>query len=84
VIAPGVMIFYSGKLWPEWEGQILVANLGSMTISRIEAVDANTATELARYRMGARLRDIAETGDGAIWVIGDGPRGKLMKLTPKS
>jgi glucose/arabinose dehydrogenase len=47
-------------------------------------VDANTATELARYGMGARLRDIAETDDGAIWVIGDGPRGKLLKLTPKS
>jgi glucose/arabinose dehydrogenase len=84
VIAPGGMTFYSGKLRPEWEGQLLVANLGSMSLSRIEAVDANTATELARYGMGARLRDIAETDDGAIWVIGDGPRGKLLKLTPKS
>ena len=83
VIAPGGMIFYSGKLWPEWKGQLLVANLGTMSMSRIAIESDTAASELVRYSMGGRLRDIAETEDGAIWVIGDGPNGKLMELRPK-
>jgi len=83
VIAPGGMIFSSGKLWPEWKGQLLVANLGTMSLSRIAIESDTSASELVRYSMGGRLRDIAETDDGAIWVIGDGPNGKLMELRPK-
>ncbi len=83
VIAPGDMVFYHGTLFAEWQGQALIANLGSQTIVRV-ATDAaaGTATEEARYRMPRRLRDIAEAADGSLWVVEDGGNGRLLRLTP--
>lgn len=85
VIAPGDMIFYSGSMFTHWRGQVLVANLGTNSISRITAdAQANRAEELSRYTFPRRLRDIAQAPDGAIWVIEDGEGGRLMRLTPAS
>ncbi|QZH75106.1 MAG: PQQ-dependent sugar dehydrogenase [Erythrobacter sp.] len=85
VIAPGDMIFYSGDMFADWRGQLLVANLGTQSITRISTdADANSAQELSRYAFPRRLRDIAQAGDGAIWVIEDGDGGRLLRLTPAS
>jgi len=83
VIAPGGMIFYTGDMFAGWQGQLLVANLATTSISRI-ATDsaANSAVEEARYRFPKRLRDIAQAPDGAIWVIEDEKGGRLLRLTP--
>ncbi len=83
VIAPGGMTFLSGDLFADWQGQLLVANLGTQSIVRI-ATDAatGTATEEARYAFPQRLRDIAEAADGSLWVVEDTPNGRLLRLTP--
>lgn len=83
VIAPGDMIFYTGAMFPDWQGQLLVANLKTMSISRITTnAAANSAEELSRYDFPKRLRDIAQAPDGAIWVIEDKEGGRLLRLTP--
>ena len=81
VIAPGDFIFYSGKLWPEWRGQALAAGLAPMSIVLV-SLDGDKGTEEARYKFEKRLRDIVEAPDGSIYVIEDGPGGRLLKLTP--
>lgn len=82
VIAPGDFIFYSGKQWPEWRGQALAAGLGTMSIVRV-SLDGSKGTEEARYTFTKRLRDIVEGPDGAIYVVEDGPGGRLLQLTPQ-
>ncbi|WP_340586705.1 PQQ-dependent sugar dehydrogenase [Erythrobacter alti] len=83
VIAPGGMLFYSGAMFGDWRGQVLVANLRTTSISRITTnAAANSADEVARYEFPNRLRGIAEAPDGAIWVIEDGEEGRLLRLTP--
>ena len=45
----------------------------------------DSAEEVARYPMGARIRSVAEGPDGALWVLEDerrDSRGRLLKLTP--
>jgi glucose/arabinose dehydrogenase len=43
VIAPGDFVFYHGSLFADWQGQALIANLGSQTIVRV-ATDAAAGT----------------------------------------
>ena len=84
VIAPGDFIFYRGNLFADWTGQALIANLGTTSIVRVatDASGTGSATEEGRYAFPSRLRDIIEAADGSLWVIEDGPRGKLLHLTP--
>ncbi|RPF72359.1 PQQ-dependent sugar dehydrogenase [Aurantiacibacter spongiae] len=84
VIAPGGMIFYTGDMFPDWDGQALIANLKTTSISRVSVdAGANSAREVARYDFPERLRDILEGADGAIWVVEDGENGRLIRLTPR-
>ena len=82
VIAPGGMIFYSGKLWPEWQGQVLIAGLGSGGLVRVR-IDGDKAVEEARYPLGNRIRAVAQAQDGALLVLEDGPDGRLRRLSRK-
>lgn len=85
VISPGDLMVYRGKLFGDWRGDALVAGLSSRAIVRVE-LDGDTAREVARYDMGARIRSVTEGPNGALWVLEDERReskGRLLKLTPK-
>lgn len=81
VIGPGGMIFYSGKLRPEWKGQALIAGLVSQGLVRVR-IDGEKATEVARHPLGKRIRAIAEAEDGTLLVLEDKAGGRLLRLTP--
>jgi glucose/arabinose dehydrogenase len=80
VIAPGGMIFYSGRLWPEWKNQAIIAGMKTQAIIRVSLSD-DKGTEEARYDMGHRIRGLAEAPDGSLYVIEDGQGGRLLHLT---
>ncbi len=80
-IAPAGMIFYSGAQFPQWQGSALIAGLASRAIIRVE-IDGNTAREAERYDLGARIREVEQGPDGALWVLEDRDGGRLLKLTP--
>lgn len=84
VISPADMIVYQGDLFGDWQGDALVAGLSSRSIVRIE-IDGQSAREIDRYDMGARIRALAEADDGSLWVLEDdrgSSAGRLLKLTP--
>jgi aldose sugar dehydrogenase len=82
VIAPGDMIFYSGKMWPEWKGQVLIAGLASQGLVRVR-ISGETAREEARYPLGKRIRAVAEAADGSLYVLEDRAGGRLLRLSRK-
>jgi glucose/arabinose dehydrogenase len=82
VIAPGDFIFYSGKLWPEWQGQALIASLGVGGLVRVR-IDGEKAAEEARYPLGNRIRAVTEAPDGSLYVLEDGEGGRLLRLSRK-
>jgi glucose/arabinose dehydrogenase len=82
VIAPGDFIWYRGNLFPGWRGQALAVGLASQSLVRI-AREGDHLTEVERFAFDNRLREIREGPDGALWVLEDGPNGRLLKLTPK-
>lgn len=85
VIAPGDLLIYHGTMFPQFRGQALIAAMSSVNAVvqvQLPASGGGSATEVARHRFPTRLRDIAEAADGSLWVVEDGPRGRLLHLTP--
>jgi glucose/arabinose dehydrogenase len=85
-ISPAGLIFYSGALFPQWQGNAFVGGLGSECLVRVE-IDGDTAVEAERFEMGERIREVEQGPDGAIWLLEDeqddgGEGGRLLKLTP--
>ena len=82
-IAPSGMMIYSGRLWPDWEGDIFVGALKYRLIARLER-EGTTVSEAERLFTGrfGRIRDVAEGPEGAIWFLTDEDRGALYKVVP--
>ena len=82
VIAPAGFIIYSGDLFPYFRGHGFIGGLASQALVRVR-FDGAGASEYKRYPMGARIREVEQGPDGAIWVLEDGSNARLLKLTPK-
>lgn len=82
VISPAGFIIYSGDLFPQWKGSGFIGGLSSQALVRVN-FDGDNAREAERFDMGARIREVEQGPDGAVWVLEDGKNGKLLKLTPK-
>lgn len=80
VIAPGDFVFYSGRMWPEWKDQAIIAALGTEGLVRVR-IDGDAAVEMARYPLNRRIRAIAEAPDGSLLVLEDGKDARLLRLT---
>lgn len=82
VIAPSGMAFYSGTLFPTWQGSILIGGLASKSLIRLKLKDGKVIGE-ARYLQGrGRVRDVDVTPEGAIMILIDSKNGALVQLTP--
>lgn len=81
VIAPGDMVFYNGKAFGDWRGQLLIAGLANKGLVRVK-IDGAKAAEVERLPLEKRIRDVAEAADGSLLVIEDREGGRLLKLTP--
>jgi glucose/arabinose dehydrogenase len=79
------LIIYSGNLFPQWRGSAFIGGLSSKALIRV-AIDGTQAHEAERWDMGARIREVEQGPDGAIWLLedgDDGSQGRLLKLTPR-
>jgi aldose sugar dehydrogenase len=83
VIAPGNITFYSGAMFPQWQGSALIGGLASKTLIRITFDGKGGATPAERWDVGHRIRDVAVGPDGAVWMIEDKNPGGLFRVTPK-
>jgi aldose sugar dehydrogenase len=84
VIAPGDFLFYTGDLFPQWKGQVLVGGMKPNVLVRV-AIEGEKAREVARTPVEHRIRDIAQGPDGALWLLEDGKEegaSRLLRLVP--
>ena len=84
VISPAGLIFYNGALFPQWRGQALIGGLSSQALVRVRINGDASATEVGRYAMGERIREVEQGPDGAVWLLEDGDDARLLKLMPSS
>jgi glucose/arabinose dehydrogenase len=82
-IAPSGMAIYSGRLWPEWKGDIFVGALKFELISRLHREGDTVASEERLFKgVYGRIRDVREGPDGALWFLTDEDDGALFRITP--
>ncbi len=79
-IAPSGLMIYSGKLWPEWKGDIFSGSLKFDYISRLDP-DNGWTEERIESPQTRRVRDVMEAPDGSIWFLSVG-RGGVYRMAP--
>ena len=83
VIAPGGMTFYTGDLFPEWRGDLLIGGLRARAVVRLELNGDKVVREERLLRqIGTRIRDVAVGPEGAVYAITDETNGKVLRITP--
>jgi aldose sugar dehydrogenase len=80
-IAPSGMSFYTGELFPDWHGNLLLGGLVAQAVVRL-SLDGNEVIGEERIGLGARVRDVRQGPDGAVYVVTDEPDGRILRLAP--
>jgi glucose/arabinose dehydrogenase len=84
VIAPAGMIYYTGLLFPQWAGKLLIGGERSLGLVVVNVSNPKSAVEEERVNFGARVREVEQGADGSVWILEDGPLGRLRRIAPSS
>ncbi len=69
-IAPSQLTVVRGPMFPEWDGDILVAALKAKFVSKLDLADVHVRSEFEMLReLRSRVRDIEVADDGSIWIL---------------
>ncbi|KRB50875.1 hypothetical protein ASE04_13215 [Rhizobium sp. Root708] len=82
-IAPGAVAIYRGKMFPEWDGDFLVAALKFQLLSRMQRDTEGAFIAEERMFDGAygRMRDVVVAPDGALLIVTDEDDGALLRVS---
>lgn len=78
-ISPSGLIVYTGDLFPQWKGDLLLGALSGESLIRID-VNGDQARKAERWPMGARVREVEQGPGGEVYLLED--NGRLLRLTP--
>jgi glucose/arabinose dehydrogenase len=80
-VAPAGIGFYTGKMFPAWDGSLFVGTLAGKNLVRL-ALNGNrvVAEERLLADQNARIRAVSQGSDGALYVLTDGAGGKILRL----
>ena len=81
-IAPSDMIYYEGNIYPELKNSFLVTALVSKDVKKVTFKNKINTQESLFSELDIRLRNIQASPDGIIYLLTDGPKGKLIKVLP--
>lgn len=82
-IAPGAIDVYRGAMFPEWDGDFLVAALKYQLLARIERDESGAIVGEERLLAGeyGRLRDVKVAPDGSVLLLTDEENGQLLRIS---
>src|ERR1700733_5809121 len=81
-IAPCALIFYTGDMFPEWKGNVLVGGMGAKSLIRLVLDgDKVVAEERLLKDLNQRVREVQQAPDGSLFILLDD--GRLIRLSRK-
>lgn len=81
-IGPCGITIVTSKRYPDWKGNILVSALAFRHVARVQLNGTKYQTEEKLLQDLGRVRHVAESPDGYLYVITEGP-GLMVKLVPR-
>lgn len=82
-IAPSGLAFYTGKLFPNWDGSLFTGALAGKMLVRLSlAGNAVTGEERLLQDLNERIRDVRQGPDGALWLLTDNAAGRILRVAP--
>jgi glucose/arabinose dehydrogenase len=82
-IAPSGMAFYTGEVFPEWQGNLLVGALKFRLLARLELEGEKVVGEERLLEdLGERIRDVRQGPDGYVYLLTDSKDGRILRLEP--
>ena len=83
-IAPSDMIFYEGNRYPKLKNSFLITALVSKDVKQVTFSESGKEVQESLFsELNSRLRNIQASPDGLLYLMPDGPRGKLIKVVPE-
>ena len=80
--APSGAAFYTGDLFPGWKGNLLVGALAGQALHRLVLEGEQVVAEEVLLKDQARIRDVRQGPDGAVWLLTDDPQGEVLRVAP--
>ena len=82
-ISPSGAVFYTGKLFPDWDGSLFTGALSGRMLVRLTVNGhAVTGEERLLQNLHERIRDVRQGPDGALWLLTDNSAGRILRVTP--
>ena len=81
-IAPCGLIFYTGDMFPEWKGNLLIGGMGAKSLIRLVLDgDKVVAEEHLLKDLNQRVREVQQAPDGSLFILLDD--GRLIHVSRK-
>ncbi len=80
-IAPSGLAIYTGDMFPEWSGDLLIGALVNQEVRRLEVSKGKTGSEETLFpEIKARVREVRVGPEGAIYLLTNGTPGELIRV----
>jgi glucose/arabinose dehydrogenase len=82
-VAPSSLMQYRGALFPQWQGDLFASTLAERSVRRIRLQDGKLAGEEVLFEeLKERIRDVRGGPDGALYLLTDSAKGRLLRVVP--
>jgi len=81
-IAPSGMAFVDGKIYPKWQGNLMVGSLRFKYLNRCVIKDGKVVKEELLFKNIGRMRDVRQAPDGYLYLAVEGEG--VYKLLPQN
>lgn len=82
-IAPAGFSEYTGKLFPQWQGNLFIAALAEKSVRRLVMGDGRVKSqEIMFTELGQRIREVRAGPDGFLYLLTDNENGEVLRVSP--
>ncbi|MEO8059685.1 MAG: PQQ-dependent sugar dehydrogenase [Burkholderiales bacterium] len=80
-IAPSGLAFYTGSMFPEWQGNLFLGSLAGQALWRVVLSGNSVVSREALFAsLGERIRNVTQGPDGALYLLTDSSAGRILRV----